>query len=270
MIAAKLALVGFGLAGWGANRAFATVEDYESFTEGSLGLTFASNGATYRDANLVGGVFPDGSTFSPGELGSQYIIEQATAFYNDFPTYGSPVNALTFGSAYVPGDNLTIGALASVWMDLAAPAEAASLDIAYYENGPWGGIEYHLDALLGGQVVAGDSFVISNFGGRDNPTFSSLSVTAVSFDSLHLYARFGGEYSAPRGMIDDLSLTPAQAACPGDLDGDGSVGLNDLARLLSNFGTSSGGTSEQGDSDGDGDIDLSDLSALLGAFGTTC
>ena len=182
-------------------------QNYEDLNEGFLGTTFAHGGITYHDVNGVGGVFPEGGTFNPGELGEQIIVERATLFYNDFPAYGSPVNALTFGSAFVPGDNLSIGALASVWMDLDELGGAAGLDIAYYENGPWGGITYMLDALRDGQVVATDSFVISNLGGRDTPTFATMSIAGAEFDQLHLYAWYNGQYSGPRGMIDDLAIT---------------------------------------------------------------
>ena len=58
--------------------------------------------------------------------------------------------------------------------------------------------------------------------------------------------------------------------CPGDLDGDGGVGLSDLATLLSNFGTPAGANPEDGDLDGDGDVDLSDLANLLSNFGSIC
>jgi hypothetical protein len=58
--------------------------------------------------------------------------------------------------------------------------------------------------------------------------------------------------------------------CFGDLDGDGQVGLSDLATLLSNYGTTSGMTYEDGDLDGDEDVDLADLAALLAVYGTTC
>ena len=183
--------------------------DYEGLTEGFLGNTYSANGVTYRDVNNVSGVQPDGSTFGPGDFGDQLIIEDATDFYADFPTYGSSHNALTFGSAFVPGPNLSIGALASVYIDIAQPASAASFDIAFYENGPWGGIVYHLDALQGGNVVASDSFTISDLGGRDNATFRTMSVSGTTFNGLHLYATLNGNYTGPRGMIDNLSITSA-------------------------------------------------------------
>ena len=197
--------VAIGLA---ATTAMADVfSDYEDLAEDHQGETFAHNGVTYHDVNGVSGVFPDGSTFEPEAHTRQVIVENATYFYNDFPEYGSPVNGLTFGSSYVPGENLTIGALASVWMDLDVPGTAVSFDIAYYENGPWGGIEFVLDALSGGNVVDTTSFTISDLGGRDNPTFSTMALSGVEFDQLHLYGSYDGQYSMPRGMIDDLSIT---------------------------------------------------------------
>jgi hypothetical protein len=181
--------------------------NYENFTEGFLGTSFSDTGVAYRDANAVSGLYPDGSPFNDTDLGNQFIIENAGLFYDAFPGYGSPVNSLTFGRAYVPGPNLSIGALASAWMDLAVPATAASLDLAFYENGPWGGIQYVLAAVQGGNVVATDSFIISDLGGRDDPTYTTLSVSGAQFDSLHLYAWLNGAYTAPRGMIDNLSIT---------------------------------------------------------------
>jgi hypothetical protein len=96
-------------------------------------------------------------------------------------------------------------------------ASTASLDLGYYENGPWGGIEYHLDALSSGQVVASDSFVISDLGGRDNPAVAVLSVSGATFDQLHLYATFADKYSMPRAIIDDLTIplmVPRPSASP--------------------------------------------------------
>src|SRR3954469_4102185 len=167
--------------------ASAAVSTYENLNEGFLGATFTHEGVTYRDVNNVSGFYADGAPFGPTDNGDQNIIEKATFFYNSFPTYGSPVNAMTFGSAFINGDNLSIGALASVWMDVPAHGSAAGFDIAFYENGPWGGIQYKLDAVRNGQVVASDIFTISDLGGRDNATFRHMSVGGAEFDSLHLY-----------------------------------------------------------------------------------
>ncbi len=203
----------------------ASVQNYESFSEGFLGTSFSSGGVTYRDANPFSGFFPDGSPFAPEDLGNQFIIEDATFFFNDFPGYGSPDKVLTFGSAFVPGDNLSIGALSSVFMDLDTPSNAASLDLGFYENGPWGNIEFHLDGLLGNTVVASDSFTIANGGGRDNPAWRNMSVSGATFDKLHLYATWNGNYSGPRGMIDNLTLSPVPEPATMAVLGVGAVAL---------------------------------------------
>ncbi len=90
-----------------------------------------------------------------------------------------------------------------------------SLDIGYLENGPWGGIQYVLEARRNGNVVGSDSFVISDLGGRDNGAYATMSIMGVEFDQLQLYGWLNNSYTAPRGMIDDLSITivPEPSTC---------------------------------------------------------
>lgn len=187
-----------------------SISNYDDLEESFLGTADDYNGVSYHDVNGIGGVFPDGSTFTPADVGDQLIIENATDFYTVHPEWGSAPNTMTFGSSFVTGPNLSIGALVQVTMDLDVPASAASVDIGYYENGPWGRIVIHLDALDAGEVVASDTLSIMDLGGRDNDAIAVLSVAADSFDSLKLYATYDDQPSAPRVMIDDLTLTPAQ------------------------------------------------------------
>lgn len=56
--------------------------------------------------------------------------------------------------------------------------------------------------------------------------------------------------------------------CTGDVDGDRTVSIQDLAALLARFGQSQPGI--LGDLNGDSVVNLSDLSIMLSAFGTTC
>jgi len=67
-----------------------------------------------------------------------------------------------------------------------------------------------------------------------------------------------------------ISFTVGGGGCVGDLNGDNSRDLTDLAIILSNFGTTIGATPEDGDTDGDGDVDLTDLAVILSVFGTPC
>ena len=64
----------------------------------------------------------------------------------------------------------------------------------------------------------------------------------------------------------DDGLYYADVYPTGDLDHDRDVDLDDLAELLSNFGTLEGATYEQGDVDEDGDVDIEDIAGLLGHY----
>jgi predicted outer membrane repeat protein len=57
--------------------------------------------------------------------------------------------------------------------------------------------------------------------------------------------------------------------CFGDFNGDGAVGLADLAILLSHFGAGDADPND-GDLDLDGDVDIQDLGWLLAVFGRSC
>jgi len=97
------------------------------------------------------------------------------------------------------------------------------------------------------------------------PAASSVRLRFIASD-------FAGG-SIVEAAVDDLAVRDvgcADAPCLGDLNGDGSRDLADLAILLGNFGTPSGAAPEDGDLTGDGDVDLEDLSILLAAFGSAC
>lgn len=82
----------------------------------------------------------------------------------------------------------------------------------------------------------------------------------------------GGTTAGNIAGWDNLRMVPTCGAppCPGDLDADGDVDIQDLATLLAHFGTPSGAGAGDGDLDDDGDVDLQDLAGLLGAFGSNC
>jgi hypothetical protein len=182
-----------------------TVLDFEDLKEGFYGEPFDYMGITFSDLNSVSGVFPNGDKFDPQD-DDQCIIEDATLWYNDFPGWGSPVNVLTFGTAFVPGENLSLGRLSNVTLDLPEVANSVAFDLGYYENGPWGGIEFHVDVLMRGEVVGSDFFTIKDAGGRDNGASHSFLVERVEFDQIKIYAMYGDEYSLPRAIIDDLTI----------------------------------------------------------------
>lgn len=196
-----------------ASSTLAGLADFESAPEGFAGETFVDGGITFSQLNDVSGINPDGSSFVPGEYGRQFIVENATLAINDFPGILGGTNALSFGNSFIAGDNLSINILSSFHMSTGQIENSASLDMLMFENGPWGGIVISLDALLGGSVVATDSFTISDLGGRDNLVGKALSIDGVNFDSLQLSARMSdGTYTAFAGLVDNVSITPTPGA----------------------------------------------------------
>ncbi len=72
----------------------------------------------------------------------------------------------------------------------------------------------------------------------------------------------GGESTVEAG-VDGVHLQMV-VCCPWDLDGDGTVGINDFLELLSVWGTDPGGPP---DFDGDGNVGVTDLLELLANWG---
>lgn len=109
--------------------------------------------------------------------------------------------------------------------------------------------------------IDGGGIIFATNGGLE------LGATIGQHDAVKTLSGSGFELTGGFWAVGAVAPPPP---CPGDLNGDGSVSLNDLTTLLSNFGMLNGATFSQGDGDGDGDIDLTDLTALLSVFGSLC
>jgi len=120
----------------------------------------------------------------------------------------------------------------------------------------WGDVDMELHAGCGGPVVA------VRAGGADVKTLTYTNAGATGDFYLRIF--LGSDTRNSYAL--DLAFTPV---CLGDLDGNGTVELDDLSILLHNFGSTSA-TPDQGDLDGDGRVVLADLALLLWAFGNTC
>lgn len=111
----------------------------------------------------------------------------------------------------------------------------------------------------------------------DGSSWSQRSVTgplpranhSMAYDSARgVTVLFGG--SGNNGLLGD---TWELRNCVGDIagDGDGTIDLDDLATLLSDFGCASPPSPTcRGDLNNDGVVDTSDLAIMLSRFGSTC
>ncbi len=97
----------------------------------------------------------------------------------------------------------------------------------------------------------------------------------VYFDPAYTLAPSGisfGTTSPSEGCSGQLLAAGGPDPCPGDIDHDGDVDLDDLSVVLVAFGTVEGDPNYThiADLDGDGDVDLDDLSTVLAHFGEGC
>ncbi len=193
---------------------------FETPREGFAGSSFTDGGITFYDLNNDSGLNPDGTTYGPGDYGTDFISPNATLAINDYPDVLSGSHALSWGTSFIAGDNLSINIVSTFSMTTDSIETDASMDLLYFENGPWGGITIELLAMLGGEIVNTDSILISDLGGRDGLIGDRLSVTGVEFDSLTVNARYAdGTSTVFAGLLDNVTITPAP----------GTVGLLALA-----------------------------------------
>jgi len=241
--------------------------DFDTQTEGFKGTSFVIDGITFSDVNAVSGLNPDGSNFIPFEYGDQVVIEKADYLFNDFPGVVSPMNVLGFGGSYIAGPNLTINIVSTVSMDPGQTCTGVELDLLYFQNGPWGGIEIHLDALDGsGAVVTRETVVISDLGGRDSLTPHHFNLSAPAFESVRLHANFAnGVNTVFSGVADNVTFHAAPP-CPADMNGDAILDNGDIGAFVQLFL----GNEAAADFNGDGFLDNGDIGAFVAAFLAGC
>jgi hypothetical protein len=94
----------------------------------------------------------------------------------------------------------------------------------------------------------------------DDPAGVNTIISGISGDTLV------GTYSDSEGVSHGFL---ANAFVPGDATGDGTVDVNDLAIVATNFGQSTGMSWTTGDFTGDGTVDINDLKIVLASFGAS-
>ncbi len=169
-------------------------------------------------------------------------------FEGDFTPGASPADIAFAGDVELAGSaNLEVELLGTggvPGVDFDRLDIAGSLDIA-------GTLSI---ALLGGYTPSlGDSFQVLNAATRSG-----------TFDSI-LGADLGGGlmFDVIYGS-NDVTLTVIGSAIPGDLDGDGFVGINDLNIVLANWNQNVPPANPLADPSGDGFVGIDDLNAVLG------
>lgn len=199
-------------------------------------------GLAARDGALVVAFAPDPASNQAthvGVLRADGAIEDAVSF----ESFGADL----FGLATAPG-----GALFSVGGNGAGQLRQVILDPRSLTTVGGDGLSNVNDLVFVGDDLWGLSSVAQDFSDlhRIDPDTGAVLET-VSIDVLPGQSLFAG-------------LATIAAACPGDLDADGSIGVTDLLALLAAWGPNPG---HPADLDGDDAVGVTDLLALLGAWG---
>ena len=198
-----------------------------------------------------------------GGMGQTNVFQSAFTFGVDAgfdPVYGRT------GWNYSNGD----GVLFYPGTDLVYPEESygvagpfASLRLKHWRRGIQDG-DYltiagslrpdEVDAIVAAMVPT----VVWEYG-VDNPEDPSYVTTDISWST------DPDDWEAARRQLADI------IACgmAGDIDGDGTITLADLATLLAHYGDSGAGIAD-GDLDFDGNVGLADLAILLANYGEAC
>lgn len=103
-------------------------------------------------------------------------------------------------------------------------------------------------------------------------TINATTETLMHVNKATGVATVIGNTNGVFGSTYGIAAEAPAPACPGDFDGNGSVGQGDLATLLAAYETCHGqpGWSAVADMNGDGCVTQADLAALLAAYGDAC
>ena len=239
--------------------------NFDSEVEGFLGTSYDFDGVTVFGVNQNSGINPDGSTFEPGDYGDQVVIEDANFLALDFAEV-TPDNVLSFGGSFVPGDNLSINLMSQVFISPNTTVDFFAVDLFYYENGPWGGIEVIFEGTNSGSTVVTESFVISDLGGRDSVAHAHVELSGADFDTVRIYSELpDGTETVFATVMDNISFD-GPSTCLADTNHDGEVTPADFSAWVAAFNTQA----PECDQNGDGTCSPADFSAWVANFNAGC
>lgn len=270
-------------------------------TDGANGDKFGTSVAISGDTALIGAPYDDNS--AGNDAGGAYVfIRSGTAWTQQAKLAPADLAALDgFGSsvaldgetAFVSSPNANVGTgfgggaayvftrSGAVWSFQARLSASDSAANDYFGtsvalNADTAVVGAPFDTTTAG-TSAGSAYVFARSGTTWTQRGKLTTSDATSFD----YAGIAVAASTDAALIGayQADLTGANTAgaayvfalacCPGDVNGDGTINLTDIATLLANFGQT-GATWSTGDLNGDGLVDLSDLAIALSQYGAIC
>jgi hypothetical protein len=201
----------------------------------------------------------EGSSFETLTLGSDdsSLIDHNTLATGATCVYSVPCGQINIG--HKSGDDASHGTI--ITNNIAAGIEvddATSVTVDY--NLVPGGISGR-----GAHNLSGSATYVGPPVGKDTSTFNLMSMYQLTSNSLgHNASNTGTDIGASIS-----STTPPTCTRAADINCDGSVNIQDVTVVLSNFGKSVAQSSDpRADTSGNGTIDIPDMTVLLSAFGS--
>jgi photosystem II stability/assembly factor-like uncharacterized protein len=254
----------------GTNRIWRTTNADTSATWTAISTSSVSGGGTIRAIAVAPGA--SNTIYSGSSTGRVYVTTNASTWNDRSPGGSASISDIVIdptdpGTAYISIETsggsrvLRTANFGMAWTnvtgELPSGVAAQALACDWRFDPP--------DLYVGTGVGVYESHDGGLTWVKDGTDLPNVNIGDLAIDPLHQTVT-AGTYGRGAWRKDLRSDTP----CPGDLDGNRIVELNDLSVLLAHYGTLSGATPGDGDMDGDGDVDLDDLSALLSVFGTVC
>lgn len=233
--------------------------DFEDLAEGAQGQSVTVGEATF--AHGWDGFAPPEDAF--------FVADDGTEVWEANPPMLEFVDGtcLQLGGWGAGPETYVFSIMRSMTITPEAPRTGAALSVNYVANSmdaDYRQSEVTLLALQRGEPVASDTVrtdqeLGTSFGGTFTFGAARLQVSGPEFDELVLFVNgSGGGPGGILGGIDNVVL--GTGGIPGDVDGDGIVGVGDLLAVLSAWGACPGCPA---DLDGDGDVGVSDLLTVL-------
>ena len=200
-------------------------------------------------------------TINVGQLPNPDNCSDATLVGNgsyDFDTTDATTDGPSHGECEFDGQTYF-----DIWYEYVA-CDDGSLTVS-----TCGTADYDTDLVVYSNTDCNDLQLLGcNDDGDGCENYSSLISVPVTRDQTYLI-RVGGWDDSSFGTGTILIDGPQtgcdeEPECPADLDGDGTIGVNDVLQLISSWGT------PDGDVTGDGTTDVADILAILDAYGEDC
>ncbi len=207
--------------------------------------------------------FSDDVTMDPGNRNIIVTADSTAVFLSAYNGGNSGAGAVDIQGDLRPGNsaalvtyggNVSFGGLASLEIEIGGLTPGSEFDV--------------LD-IVGSLTADGtlDVSLINAFTPSDGDSFDILNWGSItgSFSDINLPSLGGGLDWDTSGLLIDGTLSVISiATLPGDLDGDGFVGINDLNIVLANWNQNVPPANPLADPSGDGFVGIDDLNAVLG------